>query len=290
MLHRITQHAPPAPGGAFCVSLPFRSTPDRRRGGRPQVGTVWPVPRPTVRSLVVGAIVAIAGAHLIAVTFAALPPNRYSRAVEPATDYLGAYFAQNWRLFAPSPVAADRSVMFQGSYTGDDGRVHRTKWIDWTRVELDLVHHRLVGGRAGYISNKAYGPLVQRYRALGTAQRQIADGTQAASPPSWSQLRSQLEAGGADPVRVGSFLLYERATTRLGTDVLEARWPDRTFTAVRYRVRSWPVVPYAVRGGSDAEQRAARPAPTDRDSGWRVPTPGTERERAAVARFDRRHR
>lgn len=248
------------------------------------------VPRVTLRSLFVAVAVTVVGLHLVAVTFAALPPNRYSDALAPRTSYLAPYFAQNWRLFAPSPVADDREVLFQGAYAGEDGTVKRTAWVSWTDVELDLVRHRVVGGRAGYVTNKLYGPLGQRYRALGTAQRTIADSTGPQDPPSWRRLRSHLLEGGASADRVGSFLLYEQATARLATDVVQSRWPDRTFTAVRYRVQSKPVVPYAVRKGDAAQRAAARPAATRRDSGWRRPIVATASERGAVASFDRRHR
>lgn len=248
------------------------------------------VPRVTKRSAFIAVAGLLAAAHLIAVTFAALPPNRYSEVVNPHTGYLQPYFAQNWRLFAPSPVSEDRELLFQGSYLDADGTPKRTPWINWTKVELDLIHHRLVGGRAGYVSNKLYGPLSQRYRGLGSAQRVLADATSQTEPPAWSELGKQLGADGADPTRVATFLTYERATSRLATDVLEGRWPDRTFVAVRYKLRSHGVVPYADRQASKAEREAARPLALERTSGWRVPTPGGADERRAVAEFDRRHR
>lgn len=243
-----------------------------------------------MRSAFIAAAVTIVGLHLVAVTLAALPPNRYSDATASQTAYLEPYFAQNWRLFAPSPVAEDREVLFQGSYVAADGTPRRTSWVAWTDVELDLVRHRLVGGRAGYVTNKLYGPLGQRYLGLGRAQRAIADGTDETTPPTWAELRSRLLGGGADPTRVGTYLLYEKATARLATEVLESRWPGHELTAVRYRLRAQPVVPYEQRGLAGAERTAARPVPTVREGGWRAPTTGSDRERASVASFDRRHR
>jgi hypothetical protein len=248
------------------------------------------VPRVSLRSLFIAVAVIMAGFQLVAVTLAALPPNRYSDAAAPRTSYLAPYFTQNWRLFAPSPVAEDREVWFQGTYTAADGSVKTTAWVDWTAVELNLVHHRLVGGRAGYVTSKLYGPLGQAYRGLGTAERETADETPQDSPPRWAQLRADLLAGGASRGRVSTFLLYEQATARLATDVLLSRWPDRELTAVRYRLRSAPVVPYESRSGTAAERAASRPEATERDSGWRRPTPGTAAERRTVASFDRRHR
>lgn len=248
------------------------------------------MPRLTLRVAFIAIAAVLALGHLVAVTFTALPPNRYSDAVTPHTGYLQPYFAQNWRLFAPSPVSQDREVLVQGSYVAADGTTQQTPWINWTQVELDLIHHRLVGGRAGYVSNKLFTPLTQRYRGLGTEQKSIADATQEADPLDWATLHSQLIAGGANPTRIANFLSYERATSRLATDIVMGRWPDRTFTAVRYKLYSRGVVPYEQRQGSASEREAARPTAIERISGWRVPTPGSAEERRSVAAFDRRHR
>ncbi|MGJ9421660.1 DUF5819 family protein [Aeromicrobium sp. CF3.5] len=232
--------------------------------------------------------------HLTAVTFAAVPPNRYSNAVAPSTGYLGAYFAQNWRLFAPNPVAQDRVVQFQVSYRDDAGTLAQTEWIDWTDVELDLVRHRIVGGRAGYTTNKMTSSLGSRYRTLTDAQRRVADEAPEDPPPAWEDLASQLIESGTDPSResvaLSAYLRYERAVVRLGSDIAAARLPDREIVAIRYAIETQAVTPYAQRGGTKAEREAARPDPTQRASGWRAPLTGSAAERAVVGDFDSRHR
>lgn len=239
----------------------------------------------------VSLLVAVAFLQLTAVTLAALPPNRYSDAARPQTTYLNPYFTQNWRLFAPNPVAEDRNVLFQGSYLAQDGTVKRSPWVDWTDVELDLIHHRLVGGRAGYITNKMFSPLGARYSALLPAQRTVATNTDEGNPPGWAELSKALIAAGPNkPVSVSAFLRYERATARLATEVLEARWPTRTFIAVRYSLKRRGVAPYASRNGTVQEREAARPSAVERVSGWRAPEVGPAGERRAIADFDRRHR
>lgn len=248
------------------------------------------MPRVSLRTLFVTVVVLITAFQLSVVTLAALPPNKYSDAVSPHVGYLTPFFTQNWRLFAPSPIAEDRTVLFQGSYLKADGSPAQTAWVDWTEVELDLVHHRVVGGRAGYITNKLFSPLDLRFRSLTDAERAVAEGGSAAGPSSWAMLSSGMVAADKRPNTVAFFLRYERATVRLATDVLLARWPNRRFTAVRYAVRSQGVVPYAARSGSAAERKASRPAVSERRSGWRVPTPGSAKERRAIASFDRRHR
>lgn len=260
---------------------------------RVQHETTEAPPRPSRwRVAVVGVVVALGAGHLLAVTATAVPPNTYSDAVRPATSYLGAYFSQNWRLFAPNPISSDRVVRFQGAYE-EDGRLQVTPWLDWTDVELDLVRHRLVGGRAGYVTNKLYGPLVSRYATLDEAQRTTADVLEPGDALPWQQLDRELRTGSDDPLvgaRVTLYLAYDRATTRLATDALEAASPGRRLVAVRYATRSQDVTPWPARGGTAAERQAARPTPVQRINGWRTPLRGDATERAVVADFLRRHR
>ena len=232
--------------------------------------------------------------HLIAVTFAAVPPNRYSNAVAPSTGYLGAYFAQNWRLFAPNPVAEDRTVQFQASYRDDAGDLAQTDWIDWTGVELDLVRHQVIGGRAGYTTNKMTSSLSNRYRVLTDAQQRVADDTPQDAPPTWDQLTASLVERGTRPgqesAAVSAYLRHERAIVRLGSDIVAERLPGRDVVAIRYAIETRAVTPYDARSGSEAEREAARPDATRRASGWRTPLVGSASERAAVGDFDSRHR
>lgn len=234
--------------------------------------------------------VTIVGLHLASVTLEALPPNRYSEAVQDQTAYVDPYFNQNWRLFAPNPIAEDRSLLFQGAYVDADGKPARTPWIDWTAVELDLVHHRLIGGRAGYVTNKLVSPLLSRAAALTSAQRLIVTGTSQAAPSSFGELTSELEAADTPLTAMFGFLRYDRAAIRLGSDVVAARYPTIDFTAVRYSVRLRPVVPYEARDESAVIRDASRPPQTDAIGGWRRPGPGPSAERAAVRDFDRAHR
>lgn len=250
-------------------------------------------PRPPWWRLVVVGLVAVAAAgHLVVVTLAALPPNTYSEAARPATSYLGAYFAQNWRLFAPNPVSADRTVRFQGAYE-QDGELVVTDWLDWTDVELDLVRHRLVGGRAGYVTNKLYGPLGSRYGTLDSDQREVADVPDPEDVVSWQRLAQDLRAGSDDALddsQVDLYLVYDRATTRLATEALEAQRPDRRLVAVRYATRSQGVTPWEARGEDADGRERARPAVRQRINGWRVPLRGDEAEQASIRDFWASHR
>lgn len=231
----------------------------------------------------------IVGLHMLAVTLAAVPTNSFSQAFAPQYGYLSPFFGQSWRLFAPHPIDADRSLLVQGAYVGKDGQIRTTPWVNWTAVELDVIEHRLVGGRAGYITTKLYGRLSQQFFELESGQRGLAERSSALAPPSWSTLRLSLARVGPDDRDLSDYMRYDRAAARLATEVVAARWPSRTFTAVRYAQRSQGVVPYDARHLDSAERKASRPNATTRVGGWRTPTFGPASERRGVADFERRH-
>lgn len=246
-----------------------------------------------IRAVFIIVVCAAALGHMLAVTLAAVPPNRYSQAAQPLTSYLSPYFTQNWRLFAPHPIATDRTVWFQGAWLDVNGDLQRTAWVNWSDVELNTIRRHLVGRRGGYVTNKLYGPLSQNRADLLSTQREIADEADPAEPPSWQQVRQRLIEDGnteANTSAVFNYLRYDRAATRLASDVLASRWPDRNFTAVRYRLRSHDVVPYDSRGLSDDPRAAARPEPILTTGGWRTPAQGHDATRRAVADYDSRHR
>lgn len=252
-------------------------------------------PANPLRMAFVAVVSLLALVHVFAVTLTALPDNRYSEASEPFTSYLGRYFGQGWRLFAPNPVSADRGVRMQGAYLDEEGSVQTTPWVDWTDVELDLVHHHLIGNRGGYTTSKLYGTLRSELSDLDERQRRVATGDDPNAVPTWKELRTDLIGAGVDrsePVDgdIVSFLRYDAAMSRLTSEVMESRWPTHKFVAVRYALRSQPVTPYNARHGTDAERERARPDIENSVRGWRIPLYGSDAERRAVADFDRRHR
>jgi len=249
-----------------------------------------------LRRIFVALVSFLALVHMIAVSLSALPDNRYSEAAEPFTSYLGRYFTQNWRLFAPNPVSSDRGVLMQGAYLDDAGVLQTTSWVDWTDVELDLVRHHLIGNRGGYTTSKLYSTLKSELADLDDErQRRVATNDDPKAVPSWNRLRSDLIGAGSAPSEpvdsdIVSFLRYDAAMTRLTSEVMESRWPDLEFAAVRYALRSQSVTPYNERHGTNADRERARPEAETSVRGWRKPLYGSDAERRAVAGFDRRHR
>jgi hypothetical protein len=227
---------------------------------------------------------------MLAVTLAAVPTNPVSDAFDPQLDYLTPFFGQNWRLFAPNPVDGDKTLLVQGAYVDDSGDLHRTAWINWTEVEQDVIEHRLVGGRAGYISTKFYPSLDEEFRELGSPeQKTLSERTSALDPPSWDELQAYLARIGPDDDDLGDYLRYDRAAARLASDVVAAR-TSHELTAVRYALRRHGVTPYDARHFDEADRQEARPEATMRIGGWRAPTYGPAAELRGVADFNRRHR
>lgn len=245
--------------------------------------------RLSLRGVFLALVVSLVGFHLVSVTAAALPPNRYSEVVEPANGYLRPYFTQNWRLFAPNPVAEDRDLLVQAAYRDADGKIQVTEWIDWTEVELDLVHHKVVGRRGGYVTSKLIGSLSASRARLTTVQRDTLVDPSQDAPWTWATLEARLNAGGLLPAVVAKYLRYDVATIRLATDILVVRYPNLDIVGVQYAIRRTPVVGYLNRHVS-AERKDDMRIGVNTASGWRRPVNGTEAERKVIAEFDRRHR
>jgi hypothetical protein len=246
---------------------------------------------PDSRSVFVGIAATLVGLHMLAVTLAAIPTNPVSDAFRPQTEYLSPFFGQSWRLFAPNPINADQTLLVQGAYVDGDGNLRKTPWVNWTKVEQDVIEHRLIGGRAGYISTKIYGALGEEFEEMeNPEQKALSARTSPLAPPSWKELRDYLARIGPDEDDLADYMRYDRAAARLATEVIASRYPTRNLTAVRYALRDQGVTPFADRHGSKAERKAARPAPKMRIDGWRIPTYGPVAEQRGVADFDRRHR
>lgn len=243
----------------------------------------------TIRIVFTAVVLVLAAFQLVSVTLAALPTNAVSEAARPATDHLKPYFTQNWRLFAPNPISADRRIEFRARYRSD-GVIGETPWLDWTGVELDLVRHRLIGGRAGYVTNKMFSPLASAYSRLDGEQRKVADSDDEAALAGWDELAQALRAAGDTSTGVRSWIAYERTAAQLATQALSAAHPDVEPVAVQYRLVTHKVTPYRHRGLSAAERERRRPAPSVRTSGWRLAEPGTPQSQAVFDSFWDRHR
>lgn len=233
--------------------------------------------------LLVGAVVAW---HLAVVTVAALPADTTPQAMRPPAGHLLPFFRQDWRLFAPNPVASDRALLAQPVWQ-DGPDIELGEWVDITDIELDAVRHQLIGGRGGYATNRLTFSLDQQWTALLSEQQAAllqAFGGDPREPANADRVDSVLTDTDTPELLRISLIDTDEAAIRLATDVLRSIEPDRVLLAVRYAVSNHPVRAW------DARDADERPAANRREGLWWAPALDDPQRRAAIADYVRRHR
>jgi hypothetical protein len=176
--------------------------------------------------------------------------------------YMTPVFAQNWSLFAPSPLHVDYVLRVRGVYTGGhDGGLRNGPWIDTTAAER--TSRRLASNlRAAYLA------LPEGARGVVLRSPAMARGVVPAPDP-WPGLRRALLDAGAAPGVVDDYLAQDRALAAYATQVLrasrdEARGsaPGRRPVYVQVNIVRHPVAPYGA---------TERPEPTEFTLGARPP-------------------
>jgi Family of unknown function (DUF5819) len=155
------------------------------------------------------------------------PRTAVHRALEP---YMTPVFAQNWSVFAPSPLHVEYSLRVRGAYTGGpDGDLVPGPWIDATAVEVRALTGHVLPTASERPSRRLVTELRTALLALPEQARAVllVSPVAAGSPAEpWSGLRSVLlDAGGAPDV-VDDYLGKDRAVTAYATQVLRASGDD----------------------------------------------------------------
>lgn len=252
-----------------------------------------PVVSRRVRGLVIAASVLLL-AHFAATFLWAAPghltgrPDRDGVAAEaPATGthraletYMTPVFAQDWSLFAPSPLHVDYELRVRGVYTGGpDGGLRAGPWIDTTAVEaggftghvLPAVTERPSRRLASSV-RAAYLALPEDAWAVVLRSPATARGAVPAPDP-WPGLRRALLDAGAAPGVVDDYLAEDRALAAYATQVLgtvrpgergraRADAPGRRPVYVQASIVRRAVTPYGT---------TLRPEPTELTLGARPP-------------------
>lgn len=231
----------------MCTTL--GETPARTRPAAPPEPPAVPA---RVRTLVVGVWVVLL-AHLAATFVWAAPgyltgrPARESTGDAPTTavhralePYMTPVFAQNWSVFAPSPLHVEYSLRVRGVYArGPDGDRVPGPWIDATAVEVRALTGHVLPAATERPSRRLATDLRTAFLALPEDGRAAllaspvaagpgADGGSgdAADAVPWTGLRAVLlDAGGAPDV-VDDYLGKDRAVTAYATQVLRASGED----------------------------------------------------------------
>ncbi|WP_275006436.1 DUF5819 family protein [Promicromonospora iranensis] len=203
-----------------------------RRGGDEA-----PVVSARVRCLVVVVWALLLG-HFVATFLWAAPGSLTGRADDkPAsradTGALSAYmtpvFAQNWSVFAPSPLRVEYALRVRGVYPRADGGLTPGPWIDATAVELRALTGRPLPGaserparRLASDTRAAYLALPEEARVVVLRSPTDAPAPERAPPEPWPALRASLLDAGAAPGVVDDYLARDRALAAYATQVLRA--------------------------------------------------------------------
>ncbi|PUB26993.1 hypothetical protein C8K30_105222 [Promicromonospora sp. AC04] len=152
-------------------------------------------------------------------------PSGAHRALE---TYMTPVFAQNWSIFAPSPLHVEYALRVRGGYArGPDGAVVPGPWIDTTAVEVRALTGHLLPAATERPSRRLASDARAAYLALPDDARVMVlapppDGQHAADADPWPGLRAALLDTGAAPDAVDQYLGMDRALAAYATQVLLA--------------------------------------------------------------------
>jgi len=262
-----------------------------------------PVVSRRVRGLVV-AVWALLLAHFAATFLWAAPAYLTGRLADevpageaPATGvhraletYMTPVFAQNWSLFAPSPLHVDYALRVRGIYTGgSDGALGPGPWLDTTAVEVGALTGHLLPAATERPSRRLAADVRVAYLALPAGARAVVlrppasvRSTILAPADPWPELRSVLLETGATPGVVDDYLAQDRALAAYATQVVRASGTavqsasGRRLVYVQAHIVRHAVAPYGT---------AERPEPTELTIGPRPPVrmPGQDDDAFSVA-------
>lgn len=176
-------------------------------------------------------------AHFAATFLGAAPGYLTGRAddepLRPDTGVLGAYpapvFAQNWSIFAPTPLHVEYTLRVRGVYARADGGLASGPWVDTTAVEVRaLTGHLLPAAierparRLASDVRAAYLELPEEARILVLRSPSTAPVPDREAPDPWPALWAALLDAGAAPGVVDDYLDQDRALAAYATQVLRA--------------------------------------------------------------------
>ncbi len=105
-------------------------------------GPASPRPAGLLIAFAVAACVATAIVHVSMVFLSVAPPNIVSQRYEGRiSTWVYPYFEQNWRLFAPDPEGARRTVLARTATTSPDGTRQVSGWSDLSAIDASAVRH-----------------------------------------------------------------------------------------------------------------------------------------------------
>ena len=236
------------------------------------------------RRVVVLVVAAVVAVQLFGVTIISIPPQSAPPGTRTAAEIvLPAYFEEEWKLFAPSPVNADRDLMVQAAWR-DGGTVTTGEWINLTAVDDSVVAHSVGAPRSAYLTSRLAGGLDAVWSNVDPEVRTgVAEASSPGDPLDEAEVAEVL--GSEDVTGLARDLIVERdagATTYL-TDVFRSMEPGRELVAVRYGTRLSTAPPWERR--HEAEKSVGRTVAGP----WRVPAADDPERRRSVGGYLERH-
>lgn len=154
---------------------------------------------------------------------------------QQARSALVPYFSQNWRVFAPSILKANRTLEIRAQWR-EDGELVHSDWVSITGIELRAVSGNLAPSRVEKSSWNASNIYLQRYFRLDETQRRRVQDTfierdgDGFRPISDTDLIAQLGPGDPDVIRFlrmdYMFMRYATlfATAGFGREIERVQW------------------------------------------------------------------
>lgn len=242
---------------------------DRRRAGqhgsgpaRPRAGGSSAAPRSRAAVCAAAVAMALVVVHIV-LTAVFNAPNAAIRdrggLGGVASAYIEPYLTQDYRMYAPDPLRADRALWVRATIVPTDGDALVTGWVDTTEIELASPARRMMRPQP---SLQVAGRLVAAFYALSAEQR-LASAEDYSAAEDLAPLQEGLLE--ADPNREDEALAFVRATNvavSYGTQAARALWGEAgDVVAIETRVVSTPVP------GPDGSEPAT--APDGIGTGWR---------------------
>ncbi|GAA1736998.1 hypothetical protein GCM10009710_16600 [Aeromicrobium alkaliterrae] len=233
-----------------------------------------------MRGVVVVLVVLVTCVQLFGVTFISIPPQSAPPGTRAASELvLNAYFEEEWKLFAPSPVNADRDLMIQAAWRDGD-TVEVGEWVNITAVDDAVVAHSVGAPRSAYLTSRLAGGLDAVWSNVSAeVRRGVSDETTESSPLTTEDLHDLL--GAEEVTGLARDLIVERdqgATTYL-TDVFRSLEPDRELVAVRYGTRLSTAPTW------DQRHEAEKSVGAVIDGPWRTPARDDPERRESIAGY-----
>ncbi|WP_229053244.1 DUF5819 family protein [Aeromicrobium sp. Leaf350] len=239
-----------------------------------------PQRRSRVRTVVVVLVALAACVQLFGVTFISIPPQSAPPGTRSAAEVvLHSYFEEEWKLFAPSPVNADRDLMVQAAWREGE-TVEVGEWINLTAIDDSVVQHAVGAPRSAYLTSRLAGGLDAVWsNVTGEIRTAVADASSETAPLTDADVRDLL--GEEDVTGLARDLIAERdlgATTYL-TDVFRSLEPDRELVAVRYGTRLSTAPTWELRHDAEKSVGAVTEGP------WRTPVEDDPDRRRSIADY-----